>query len=556
MSIFKKAQRARKPLLAALLTLPALASAGPVPGAGSILQQINPSLAPAPSGNQTGLRLQKPSGEKIPSTMSFQVKKINITGNTKFDAATLHALVADAEGKNLTLTDLEGFASKITDYYHAHGYPLARAIIPAQTIRDGEVTIEVIEANYGKVKLQNRSKVEDSLLQSTLSPLASGKVIEQQSMDHALLLLSDIPGVAVSATLLPGEAVGTSDLVVQAEPGPAAIGNVTLDNYGNAYTGRVRAGGAVSFFNLLHHGDTLSVNGLSTGSGMNYGRLSYESVLNGYGTTAGAAYSALHYILGDALSNLNGHGTAQVGSLWSRHPFIRSRKYNLYGQIQYDRLKLQDHIDAASIRTDRHLDDWTATLSGDHRHLAGIDTWSLAGTSGRVSFDDAAAGAADAATARTAGGFAKWNLNYARLQGLGANNVLYFAFTGQWSNQNLDPSQQMVAGGPYTVRAYDMGVLSGDEGYLGTLEFRREIARYHGNWQAIAFYDSERVTVNRNPWVAGTNAATLSGGGVGLNWEGAKGWKMKTYLAFRTNSTQLVPAASSSRAWVEFGKGF
>ncbi len=544
-----------KPIVAILVAMPFYVHAA-VPGAGSILQQINPSLPPSPSGNETGLKLQKPGGEKLPSTMSFKVRKIKITGNTKFDTATLHALVADSEGKTLTLTDLEGLASKITDYYHEHGYPLARAIIPAQTIHDGEVTIEVIEAAYGRVKLQNSSRVEDSLLQSTLSPLSSGKVIEQQSMDQALLLLSDIPGLMVSATLLPGEAVGTSDLLVQTEPGPAATGNVTLDNYGNQYTGRVRAGGAVSIFNLLHHGDTLSVNGLSTGSGMNYGRVSYESLLNGSGTTAGASYSALHYILGDSLSNLNGHGTAQVGSLWSRHPFIRSRKFNLYGQIQYDRLKLQDHVDAASIRTDRHLDDWTATLSGDLRHAEGIDTWSVAGTSGRVSFDDAAAGAADAATARTAGGFAKWNLNYARLQGLGAKNALYFALAGQWSNQNLDPSQQMVAGGPYTVRAYDMGALSGDEGVLGTLEFRREIARYHGNWQAIAFYDSERVTVNKNPWVVATNGATLSGAGLGVNWEGQKGWKMKTYLAFRTGSTPLVVNASSSRAWVEFGKGF
>ncbi len=555
MSIFKK--RAGKPLFAALLALPALASAGQAaPGAGSILQQIRPSVPAEPSSTGTGLTIEHEEREKLPPSAPFLVKSIRITGNTEFDATTLHNLVADGEGKNLTLVQLDTIAAKITDYYHAHGYPLARAIIPAQTIHDGEVTFEVIEARYGKVRLENSSRVKDELLHSTLSSLSSGKVIEQQPMDHALLLLSDIPGVVVDATLLPGEQVGTSDLLVQAEPGPAATGNVTLDDYGNQYTGRIRAGGTVSFDNLMHHGDVLSLNGLSTGSGMNYGRISYESVLNGHGTSAGASYSTLHYILGDSLANLNGHGTAEVGSLWGKHPFIRSRKFNLYGQIQYDRLKLQDHIDSASIRTDRHLDDWTATLSGDYRHLENINTWSFAATSGRVSFDDATAGLADAATAKTSGSFAKWTANFARLQGLGEKYVAYLALSGQWSGQNLDPSQQMVAGGPYTVRAYDMGALSGDEGVLGTLELRRDFGNYHGKWQGIVFYDTEHVTVNTNPWVAGANSATLSGAGFGVNWEGMKGWSMKTYLAFRSNATQLVPAAPSSRFWVQFGKGF
>ena len=54
-------------------------------------------------------------------------------------------LVADAEGRSLTLSRIEGLAKRITDYYHAHGYPLARAVIPPQTIEDGVVEIRVNE---------------------------------------------------------------------------------------------------------------------------------------------------------------------------------------------------------------------------------------------------------------------------------------------------------------------------------------------------------------------------------------------------------------------------
>lgn len=557
--------RTLRPLLAALFVAFApLASqaAGPVvPGAGSILQQVQPVTPPTPSSTGTGLTIEREGGAKLPPSAPFEVKAIRISGNTLFDTPTLHALVADAEGKNLTLSQLDELAARITDYYHSHGYPLARAIIPAQAIRDGVVNLEIIEARYGKISLDNRSRVNDPLLQDTLSPLQSGQAIGQTELDHALLLLSDIPGVVVAATLKPGETVGTSDLLVNTTPGPAVSGNVVLDNYGNRYTGRARIGGTMNFIDPLHHGDVLSVNGLSSGRGMTYGRITYESLLNGQGTRMGGSYSALHYILGEPVASLNAHGTAQVESLWAKHPLMRSRDANLYGQIQYDRLQLRDHIDASAIQKDRSLANWTAILAGDGRDalLSGAaSAWNVGWTTGRVGFDDEAAQLADAATAKTQGGFSKWNASLARLQGLSEKNTLYLAFSGQWAGDNLDPSQKMPAGGPYTVRAYDMGAISGDSGYVGIAEFRHNLgSAWHGQWQAVAFVDSAHVTVNKNVWVAGANSARLSGAGVGLNWAGPNQWSARVYIATPIGSIPvLVASTASTRAWVEIGKGF
>ena len=549
--------------LLVLLPLDALAQVtGPVvPGAGSILQQIQPPTPPAPSSSGTGLRIEREGAAKLPPSAPFEVKTIQISGSTLFDAPTLHALVADAEGKALTLSQLDELAARVTGYYRSHGYALARAIIPAQTIASGIVRMEIIEARYGKVSLDNRSRVKDQLLQDTLAPLQSGQAISQRKLDHALLLLSDIPGVAVDATLKPGESVGTSDLAVEAAPGPAVSGNVTLDSYGNRYTGRARVGGTVNFIDPLHHGDVLSLVGLSSGSGMNYGRIAYDTLLNGRGTRLGGSYSALHYILGGAFAPLNGHGTAEVESLFVKHPLVRSRDVNLYGEIQYNRLKLSDHIDISAIRTDRHLDDWTASLSGDAPDAllsGGVNTWNVAWNTGRGGFDDSAAQLADAATARTEGGFSKWTASFARLQRLSAKSAMLLTLFGQWANANLDASKKIVAGGPYTVRAYDMGAVSGDSGYVGTAELRHELGQaWQGQWQAVAFIDSAHVTVNKTAWAAGTNSATLSGAGLGLNWWGQNRWSARFYVATPIGSVPaLVASTASARAWLEIGKGF
>ncbi len=129
-----------KPLLAlVMLAVPMVVlAAGPVvPDAGSILQQLRPSLVPAPSSSQSGLLIEQPAGAALPVTAPFRVTTIRITGNTRLETAALHALVADAEGQTLTLTELLKVAARITDYYQKQGYPLARAVIPAQTIRVG-----------------------------------------------------------------------------------------------------------------------------------------------------------------------------------------------------------------------------------------------------------------------------------------------------------------------------------------------------------------------------------------------------------------------------------
>jgi hemolysin activation/secretion protein len=550
-------------ICAALVPLAIHAAEQPpvAPDSGTMLQQLNPSKPPAPASSVMGLTIEQPNGAAVPAGEAFEVKRLEIIGNTRFEAATLHAVIADAEGKNLNLAQLSAITDRITEYYHRHHYPLARAILPAQTITDGVVIIQVLEARYGKVTLHNQSRVTDSLLQSTLSPLKVGEVIEQTEMDHVLLLLSDVPKIDVHALVKPGETVGTSDLDVTTLPGPRWSAIASIDDYGNKYTGRTRGGGTVTLVDPFDHGDYLSLAGLTSGEDLNYGRLSYETTLNGLGTRLGGAYSALHYKLGDGLQSLDGHGTAEVASLWAKHPLVRSPNADLYLQVQYDRLTLHDDLDTGAIKTDRHLDNGSASLSGDARDvlLAGaVSTGNLTVTYGRVNFDDGAAETADAATAKTQGSFSKWNLNLARQQQFTAADGLYLSFAGQWTSDNLDSSQKMIAGGPYTVRAYDLGVLSGDTGELGTAEFQHTLgAAWDGTWQASAFFDSEHIVVNKNPWVAGTNSATLSGAGLGLNWSGPQQWSAKLQLAERIGAVPtLIHDPSSVRVWAEVNRAF
>ena len=552
-----------KPLAGALalVSLSAQAYQTGVPNAGTILQQMQPVPAPVSQQGKPGLQVQSRPAAPAPASAAFAVKAIRIDGNTQFATPALHALVADLEGKTLTLADLEQAAARITDYYQRHGFPLSRAVIPAQSIADGAVRIQVLEARYGAVRVQNGSRVNDALLNATAAPLRSGQPIADRTLDRTLLLLSDIPGIGVNAVLRPGVEVGTSDLDVVTSPAASAAANAALDNYGNRYIGRTRLSGSARVFNPLRRGDTLDIGAVTTGGDMNYARLGYDMLVSGAGTRVGAGYSYVRYKLGGEFATLGANGTARVASAWIRQPLVRAKEASIYAQLEYDDKRLRDRIDVTDTRTDRRLGDWIATLNGDVRDgfLGGGQTaWSVGWTRGHNRFDDAAAGTADALAAKTRGNFSKWNANLSRTQSLGARNLLVLSAGAQWADANLDSAEKITAGGPSTVRAYDVGAVSGDTGYVGTAELRHDLgALAGGRWQVSAFVDGARVKINRHPWTDSENTVTLSGAGFGMAWNGPSGWRADLSLSTHIGSVPAaLPSPSSVRAWAIVGKGF
>lgn len=550
------------PLALALFVLPLAVSAQTIPNSGQILQQVQPQVLEQPS-TRPDVVIDSPALSSAADSAPFAVTQLLLEGNTVFDSATLHALVADGEGRTMTLAELKTIVQRITDYYRAHGYPLARALVPAQTLSNGTVHIAVVEARYDQVQLDNRSRVGDGLLRATLAPLQTGQLVTQSALDRSLLLLGELPGVSPHATFRPGTSVGTSTLGVVADPTSTLQGNLILDDAGTRYTGRLRVGANLDVNNPLHHGDQINVSALTTGRGTQYGRLAYQYTLNGHGTRLGAAYSALAYELGGPLDALDAHGTAHVTSAWLTQPLIRSRSGSLDVRLQFDRKRLRDRIDTTALRNDRHNNNWTASVYGQHSDElggGGLNSASLSVSQGRLGFDQdaAVAAVADAVTARLQGSYTHWNASISRLQVLSASTRLYVGVSGQQSNRNLDSSEQFLLGGPNNVRGYDVASVAGASGWLGTLELRHDL-----NWgcagrcEGMVFVDSGTLRVNADPWAAGRNRANLTGAGIGISWIGLRQWQAQLQLAAPVGgSEELVGTQGSVRVWVQLVKGF
>lgn len=538
---------------ACALALPALAQV--VPDAGSVLRQIAPRpVAPLPREADGAL----PAAPELPAPKAgdgatLRVSGFRITGATVFPEASLQELVQDGVGRELDLAGLEALADRISRHYRRNGYTVARAYLPAQEIRDGVVEIAVVEGRLGAVSV--RGSAPSTL---PLAALVEGEVVRDAGLERSLLLASDVPGISVRSTLQPGAAVGTSELVVDVEPGRPVTGSVEADNFGSRSTGHERLGATVSLNNPAKLGDLATLRLIGTGEGLAYGRVSYQLPVNRNGTQVGAALSTMRYELQEEFEVLEAHGTADIASLFASHPFIRSRAANLYGQVGFDARRLRDRVDAVDASTDRELRVLTLGLSGDRSDgFGGGGAWlfSLNYTRGDLDIETPLARDIDALTARTAGGYGKVNLNLVRQQAVTARGSLFVSYTGQWASQNLDSSEKLALGGMGAVRAYPQGEWPSDRASLLTVEWRQALAP---QWQGLVFFDAARGRANAEPWT-GSDAGerTLRGAGVGLSWIGAKGLSARAFYAHRLGDTRATAEPDSDdRFWLQASWAF
>lgn len=534
------------------------------PNAGSLHQQIERDQSPRPAPAASELRIEQATAAALPTAdhQKIPVKSLRITGMKAYPETALLAITEFSAPREMTLAELRTIAAKITDHYRKHGYFLAQAYLPAQDIKDGAVTIAVLEGQYGQVKLRNSSKVSDGLANGILSGLQSGDTVTIAPLENRLLLLSDIPGVNVNSTLVPGASVGASDLIVEVSPGQRVSGSVDADNHGNRYSGSNHLGGTLYINNPSGYGDLVSLRALTSDAGLHYGRAAYQAQIGR--ATAGIAYSHMQYRLGKEFSSLQAHGTATIASFFGSYPLLRSRSHNLNAQINLDEKTFKDEADATSTIVDKKAQVAMMSLTGDARDSfggGGLSRYGLTWSTGSIDLQSPALLATDAVTARTSGHYNKLSLHAMRLQSLTDIVSLYAAIDGQFASKNLDPSEKLGLGGAAAVRAYPSGEAYGDQGYVLNLEARALLPKFSdrmpGEMQLIGFIDTGSVNLNKNPWVAGQHRRTLSGAGIGLNWADNNNFVVKAYLAHKLGNAAATSAPDAdSRFWLQGVKYF
>jgi hemolysin activation/secretion protein len=444
--------------------------------------------------------------------VKFVLTAVRFSGVASLSQEELRAQLPDVLGHEFDFPQLQGLADKITAYYRAKGFVLARAFLPAQRIENGAVEITVVEGKLGRVNIEAAASLDPEKLKKYLSGVNEGEPLRSGPLEAGLLRLSDLPGVRVQSVLRPGQAVGTTDLDIQVQADRSNSANVSLDNYGSRSTGRTRLSGRVSAANTFNLGDSLDANLSTAGSGMNYGRLAWQNPVGSAGSQAGAAVSTLRYKLGKDFSTLGANGTAADLTLYALSSLQRSRLASAQAQVSLDFKRFDDT--ANGVLNKKRVQVLALGLSGNRQDADGGSSQGSATLNiGRLQLDPHAV-AADAAGARTNGSYAKLSGQLEYQRAVIDNLVASVRLGGQLAFKNLDSSEKYSLGGPQAARAYASGAAGTDDGLLATAELSRIV------WgvRAKVFVDAGSGRVAHKPLATELhNHRSLSDIGIGAD---------------------------------------
>jgi len=378
----------------------------------------------------------------------------------------------------LTIGQLQQIADEVTRYYRSKGFFLAQAYLPAQTVRDGEVVIQIMEGMIGNVIVQNNQYYSEELIKE---PFANsiGQPAYKDSVESGLLQLSDYPGLAVFGVFQPGEEVGTANLLLNVRQEKRHEADIQLDNHGSEYTGKYRLQLSYTNNNVTRAADAINIKLMNNFNPNNsiYGALSYQRPVFNRHNQIIFEISNNAFDLGGSLAEFNVEGSSDTISLAWRHSFVRSRTANHYGMLKLakksadltDPLMSEDKLAVASL--EYGFDAFDLRFSGVNlgwfKYSQG-----LSGLLGAMEASDAPLSSRLSGSGVNAGSkFSKFEVRYDRLQTLTSNQSLLFSLYGQFSGDLLTATEQMPIGGPGSVRAYPISEYLMDKGYFGSLEW-------------------------------------------------------------------------------------
>ena len=483
----------------------------PLSQAGRVIPAFDPLEAPAAAG-----------------AFVFRLGAVKISGNSVLNDAEISSAYRNLLGQEISVVQLFAIANEITTIYGKRGYPLSRAIVPAQEIgADGSVRIQIVEGFVDKVLVEGPGSENATVLKHG-EALKREVPISNKTLERHLLLADDLPGVSVRSVLRRSDdSLGGTDVVLQTEAEDPFAFSITADNRGSDAVGPLQLDTRFTFQNLVGVNSESSFRFVtaSLSKELLYLTADHRMVVSDEGTELSFGLKRSQSEPGTQIfTDIELETSATTALIRVSHPVIRSRAMNLELDASFEArntetLSLGVPLSADRIRSLRFGLEFDNTDDN-----GGLNTASLEVSKGLSGFGANSNG--DPLNSREFGtvDYTKAVLELSRTQELGAFSPSMAAWSvhgkvmTQLTNNPLLSSEECGLGGTDFGRAFDSSTLSGDRCAAASVEVRYKMTQTGplDGLQLYGFYDVGRVS-NIDP-DASTGSASLASGGLGARF--------------------------------------
>ncbi len=426
-----------------------------------------------------------PSDANTAPAIGVTVRSVAVDGVSVYPAADIDAITAGLVGSSVPLDRIEQARLNILRRYRDDGYSL----VAVDTRRDanGVLRFTVSEGHIADVKLDGDVGPAGEQVLRFLRRLTDERPVKSASLERAILLAQDIPGLTVQTVLIPSEQEPGALTLVARVKRQIVSGALTVDNRAYQYTGREEALATLDLNSFTSLGERSEFTFVRTPLNHTqiFGQASEEFFIGGSGLRVRLYGGAGRTHPNGALAQNGYEGVTTVFGTQVAYPIIKQRQQVLSVVAQFDATESQvltgtppalqssDNVRAARIGVDEALND---ALFGFSR--PGV-TQATVRLSQGLPFLGASANnrSSDAGRLGERFDFRKISMEISRDQTLfapwdGAAVSLYGLIAGQAAQGVLPPSEKFFLGGLRFNRGFYSGQVTGDNALTVAPELR------------------------------------------------------------------------------------
>lgn len=453
----------------------------------------------------------KGDDEDLAAIQPFALKAVAFEGMTAIKRREAERCAADMIGEEVGAADLAGVTSCVTALYRERDFFLSRAIVPKQEVRDGLLTVRVIEGYIAAVQPEGLDQVDAD---AQFAPAFAERPARLGTFERSLLLLADRYGRRITSTKLAADdkdpARYTLKLAVKLAP---VTWRVFGDNRGDAYQGPEQGLAAVSFNSPFGASDRIIAQLFTAPTDRS--ELFFADIGYGRGWFGGDLWTEIG--ASTSRSSSDGFFPAFVSESERRYarlivPVLRSREQSLWVKFQAD-ARDTAVLSATAVSSNESTRVLRGSLS--YALVAGATRADIAleTAHGLDAFDASQNGDSNLSRADARPQFTKARLDATVTHRLFGQLDVVATGAAQWSDGALVASEELGAGGARFGRAYDYSEIVGDQGIAGALELRwtwKKLNDWLTSVQVYAFADAARIWNDDSP----SESLTSAGGGV------------------------------------------
>jgi hemolysin activation/secretion protein len=493
---------------------PELILPAPSPAAPATIKG-NPQLLP----ELIGLKLVDDPGKVARNGVRLYGITVD-SNNAVLDRAGLRNKLARFLDRPLTANDLQTISRVIVEWCRVHDFPLAQVAFPEQDITTGTVQVVVTIFRVGQVKVSGSDWFADHIFTDEMQ-LEPGDPFDIATLKDDLNTLNRNPFHEVNAVLERSATPGATDLDLHVQDRFPLRVYAGYDNQGLPVSGRDRYSAGLNWGNAFGLDEQFAYQFVTTPD-------LWRKRERGPGHSNAPRFEAhaANYVAplpwgGDSVT-LFGTYVEQVPNLGANFDQVG---HSLQMSFRYDKsvptfgpLSQQFHLGFDYKRSNNNLafggTEVFASATVIQQFLfiydaSLTDRYGVTSLENQFVYSPGGLAHGNQTAVFEASGVIGASANYTydllqitRITTLPWQTSAVLRLTGQLASTELLPSEQLGAGGPGSVRGYDVHAVNGSQGGLASFELRSPplaLSRTLGfdvgeQWQALGFYDAGDVS--------------------------------------------------------------